>query len=249
MPTQTKAFPIAALILLSLSGCEVMNIAGTQEPTAEQMARKQRSEAQLLTEGVPVNEQLPVIQSVGETTLRSELNVENRILCLTLVAGKADGMNDKVIQTIVRRYGLADHFSPWERAFIATDEITAEEFSIARWRYESAWALLWALGILEPMQRPDKTAEIPQMIRLITGRSAESFRADSQLRSVAEILDRTDLVYRYHAAVYFAEAEGADAPTNLLAGVVHERHHALNWLIGYKGQDWDEVTTEPESSE
>jgi hypothetical protein len=28
------------------------------------------------------------------------------------------------------------------------------------------------------------------------------------------------------------------------AGVVQERHYALNWLIGYCGQDWDDITTD-----
>jgi hypothetical protein len=28
------------------------------------------------------------------------------------------------------------------------------------------------------------------------------------------------------------------------AGVVQERHHALNSLIGYCGQDWDDITTD-----
>ena len=27
-------------------------------------------------------------------------------------------------------------------------------------------------------------------------------------------------------------------------GVVMERHYALNWLIGYAGRDWDEVSTD-----
>jgi len=26
--------------------------------------------------------------------------------------------------------------------------------------------------------------------------------------------------------------------------MVVERHHALNWLIGYQGQDWDDVSTD-----
>jgi len=32
--------------------------------------------------------------------------------------------------------------------------------------------------------------------------------------------------------------EGVDA------GIVIERHAALNWLIGYMGQSWDEITTD-----
>jgi uncharacterized protein DUF4272 len=31
---------------------------------------------------------------------------------------------------------------------------------------------------------------------------------------------------------------------NLDSGVVYERHYALNWLIGYMGREWDDVTTD-----
>ncbi|MEY2943079.1 MAG: hypothetical protein RLY97_1093, partial [Pseudomonadota bacterium] len=27
-------------------------------------------------------------------------------------------------------------------------------------------------------------------------------------------------------------------------GIIQERHHAINWIIGYDGLDWDEVTTD-----
>jgi hypothetical protein len=33
-------------------------------------------------------------------------------------------------------------------------------------------------------------------------------------------------------------------PAGLHPGVLYERHYALNWLIGYCDQEWDEVTTD-----
>jgi hypothetical protein len=26
--------------------------------------------------------------------------------------------------------------------------------------------------------------------------------------------------------------------------IIQERHHAINWVIGYEGLSWDEVTTD-----
>lgn len=37
---------------------------------------------------------------------------------------------------------------------------------------------------------------------------------------------------------------GRDAPAGLEKGVVKERHYALNWLVGYMDQAWDDVTTD-----
>ena len=37
---------------------------------------------------------------------------------------------------------------------------------------------------------------------------------------------------------------GKSAPSGLDPGVVQERHQALNWLIGYMDQHWDDVSTD-----
>ena len=72
----------------------------------------------------------------------------------------------------------------------------------------------------------------------------ESLIAQANLRTVSSILDEADLIYRYHWALVDAELYDTAKPQGLLAPVVEERHRALNWLIGYQDQDWDEVTTD-----
>ncbi|HEX6611164.1 MAG TPA: DUF4272 domain-containing protein [Hyphomicrobiaceae bacterium] len=49
-------------------------------------------------------------------------------------------------------------------------------------------------------------------------------------------------MYRYHWAVRDASINGRPSPADLDPGIVMERHHALNWLIGYI--DADDVTTD-----
>jgi hypothetical protein len=239
---------LAILIVVPFYGCGVVPVqeGRTQlpEPTEEQLARKQRSEEQMRAEGIPVNEQLPVIQSASETQLRSESEVEKRLRCLIVVAGKASGLDEKLLQTIVRQYELKAHFSPWEEQFIYGERETAKDYAEARLRYESAWTLLWALAIVDTLPRPDSEANVPQMIRLINGRSPEEFRAAAELRSVPSILDNTDLAYRYHDAAYTAATSGESIPAGLIPSVVHERHHALNWLIRYQDKNWDDVPTD-----
>ena len=52
-----------------------------------------------------------------------------------------------------------------------------------------------------------------------------------------------DRIYRYHWAVRDARIRG-ESVDGLDAGVVVERHYALNWLIGYLDQAWDDITTD-----
>ncbi len=41
-----------------------------------------------------------------------------------------------------------------------------------------------------------------------------------------------------------ARLDGTAMPPGLDPGIVYERHYVLNWLIGYSGQAWDDVTTD-----
>ena len=50
--------------------------------------------------------------------------------------------------------------------------------------------------------------------------------------------------YRYHWAVVDARVNGLEIPSDIDASVVYERHYALNWLVGYSGQEWDDISTD-----
>lgn len=41
-----------------------------------------------------------------------------------------------------------------------------------------------------------------------------------------------------------ADAHFRESQPGLDCGVVRERHYALNWLIGYSEQAWDEASTD-----
>ena len=78
----------------------------------------------------------------------------------------------------------------------------------------------------------------------MTGTTTSQFIEDSELRPIADILDQVDLIYRYHWAVRNARLKGQQIPADLDPDVTVERHHALNWLIGYLEQAWDDVSTD-----
>ncbi|KHM90147.1 DUF4272 domain-containing protein, partial [Xanthomonas vesicatoria] len=63
------------------------------------------------------------------------------------------------------------------------------------------------------------------------------------LRPLPELLDALDLHLRLHWAVRQAGHTHQAPPADLVAGVVYERHYALNWLLHFEDADWDEVDT------
>ena len=52
------------------------------------------------------------------------------------------------------------------------------------------------------------------------------------------------MIYDAHWKVRDAQINGRPVPEEIIPGLVQERHHAINWLMGYCGQEWDEVTTD-----
>lgn len=62
-------------------------------------------------------------------------------------------------------------------------------------------------------------------------------------RPIREILDQADLYYHLHWSAIELRLAGKESP-QLNEEIILERHRALNWLIRYKGQDWDEVTAD-----
>ena len=52
-----------------------------------------------------------------------------------------------------------------------------------------------------------------------------------------------DLYYRLHWAAIELRIKGK-ASDQVDEGIIRERHRALNWLIRYLNQEWDDVTTD-----
>ena len=113
------------------------------------------------------------------------------------------------------------------------------------WRYEAYWVMLWALGYVNVLSPPRTICDVKKASAILYKlRKEDAFYKQAKLRSQTEILNAADLIYRYHWAVRQARLDGKKAPAKLMPDVVMERHKALNWLIGYSNQSWDEVTTD-----
>src|SRR5262252_3094401 len=201
-----------------------------------------RSEGILQRDRVPINRHLPVIETREEARLRSTQEVAYRTLALLAVALKGEGLEQQSVEKLVQRHALTPHFTPNEAAFIRTALPTQRDRTQFSWRYEAAWVLLWALGYLEELGKPSTICDVPKAVTIMHERTTAQFLAGAKLRSLEEVLDEADLVYRYDWAVVDARVNDKPSPAGLDPGVVQERHHALNWLIGYIDQDWDDVS-------
>lgn len=206
--------------------------------------RKLRSEATLRAEAVPVNLHLPAIASEREAKIRGKDEVAMRALALLVAAVKGEGLELRIVERLVKEYGLRSTFTPKEKAFLANEKPSQMDRVQFSWRYEAAWTLLWSLGFVEKLGKPVGICDVPRAVSTMKDRSTKTFLAGAKLRALPEVLDEADRIYRYHWAVTDARVKGKPSPAGLEPGVTLERHYALNWLIGYMDQEWDDISTD-----
>jgi hypothetical protein len=213
-------------------------------PSKEATGRKARSVERLKKEGVPVLDSLPFIEDSQEAKTRTKEEIAQRAIAVCLAAVKGEGVEQKVIDSLVTKFGADKFFTPEEAAFIKEPMPTQEDRIKFSWRYECFWVLLWSLGYVEKLERPAGICDVPKAVSFLRDRDTAQFIKDARLRPLNGILDEADVIYRYHWAVVSARLKGQEAPAKLEGGVVQERHYVLNWLIGYMDQAWDDISTD-----
>ena len=195
--------------------------------------RKLKSEEILTKEKIPFISHLPPIRDETEVKLRSKNEIIERAICLLAILAKSPYAPKGMFEAIVKRYNLENKFSPKENNFINNDNPSEQLCSEISWRYEALWVLLWALGYAKDLGRPDKMCDVNFVRNCVLSRSLSDFILEANVRTVSEILDKTDLIYRYHWAVRDAEINKRFELHELNGDVVFEWHYTLNWLINY----------------
>lgn len=187
---------------------------------------------------------LPVIEDEHEVRFREAEEIALRAIALSVVAQKGETADQSLVEQLINRFDLNPHFTPNERVFIGDVAPTDDDRIQFTWRYEGVNVLLWAIGLVNQMDRPLHIMDMPKVLGVIRDYGREGLLAAAHRRTASEILDEADLIYRYHWAVRDASINGRPPPAGLEPDVVLERHYALNWLIGYADAEWDDVTTD-----
>jgi hypothetical protein len=213
-------------------------------PSKEAESRKARSVVRLQKEGVPLTDHLPVIEDSKQAKQRTKEEIAQRAIAVCITAVKGEGVEQATVDSLVKKFDAEKFFTPKEAAFIKNPAPTQRDRNIFSWRYEDLLVLLWSLGYIDHLDRPETECDVPKVVSFLRERNTTQFINDARLRPLPEILDEADLIYRYHWATTDARVKGEAAPAKLDGGVVMERHYVLNWLIGYMDQAWDDISTD-----
>lgn len=212
-------------------------------PTPAQLARKAKSIAAIKELGLPFNENLPVVED--ETTIkpRSAEEIAERTLALAIAAVKGEANDQQFVDSLIARYSAKQLFTPAELAFITNPSPTKQQLIDFAWQYECVHVLLWSLGHIEKLQPPNQLCDVPGEVSIIRDLGREKLSSTARPRSMSEILDQADLYYHLHWAVIELRLNGKGSD-KANEEIIDERHKALNWLIRYMGQNWDDITTD-----
>lgn len=211
----------------------------------DNLSRKEKSEEILKREGVKINFNLPHIETEEETTLRTSKEIARRVTVLAVTNLIAfDSIDPEEAIDYLKDGNLWDDVTPLEKDFL--NDPTEDKKSQESWKCECIWVLLWALKKVDTLPFPNELCDLNDV-------SSENYpvggdsdpndfiNAAHEVRSKSEILDAADLYYRYDWACVDARINNREMET-IDPGIVYERHYALNWLITYMNQEWDDVS-------
>lgn len=178
--------------------------------------------------------------------IRTPREVARRCVVLYAVIAAGHGEDRPQLREWLQTSGLLCSASPEEKALLECAAPTDQQKVNATWRVEALAPLLWALKKLPDQQPPVELcdtqalrAALPPLLGPI-----DQWVHAAQLRNADEIYEANEAIYNINWSVRDAQIFGKSIPNGYHPGIVQERHHALNWLIGYENQDWDEVATD-----
>jgi len=209
--------------------------------------RKDISIEILKSQGVPFIDHLPLRYETGEVAPREKDEVIARSICSFAAIMCACTIRDNGELTdedkqgakdfLDNRFGCIDKLTLTERRIIE-GEASYDEAVNMGWKYESLWALLWAMGLVKELDFPKDICDCNFVMKTFSGDFSERVK----MRGTDEILQALDLIYRYHWACVNARVNGTKS-AGLDEEVVMERRGGLEWLC-CKGAENDDPSDE-----
>lgn len=219
------------------------------------MDRKERSEKVLKKHKILINPTLSWIKNEDETVLKTPEEIVKRSVTAFLTAQIAiDILNNSgalesanFFAPILDRFGLRGELTDDEKPYFDPElcvGISQQQANEMQWRLEMCAALFWACGFIKKLPYPSEMIDNTRQIAMLgVSKDFSDIMSNVKMRSLGEILDATDLIYRMNWACVEARVKNDPAIMgDLFPDVVWEQHKGFNWLIGaYDAENWDTV--------
>lgn len=181
----------------------------------------------------------------SEDVPRRAEEIARRALVLSAVITAVYGSPSEEVLDWMKNEGLKNEITSYELNFL--NGRTPEGARIAlSWKLEALVVLLWCIKKIDRLPSMAKQCDTELLKKGIVFPPAKTvkFISTSQLRDQHEIDAEYENAYQAHWTVRDAKINNKTIPDNLDPEVIYERHYAFNWVVGYMGQSWDEITTD-----
>jgi hypothetical protein len=180
-----------------------------------------------------------------EDEIRQPEEIARRALTLAAVVSCAFGTPKPDVGAWLKSENLWDELSPEEKAYMEGNGSEKQDVQFS-WRIEALVPLLWAINKIDTLPGLDSECDTEPLKAAVVWPpdSTKEYISSATIRGEDEISTEYEKVYDAHWEVRDAQLNDKDVPEQFNAGVVQERHHGFNWVIGYMQQDWDDITTD-----
>jgi hypothetical protein len=182
-----------------------------------------------------------------EDEIRPAQEIARRSLALFAVVGTALGVPRDEVLSWLRTEGLWGALTAHEVAYLEQTNPPRKAHINFGWQSERLTVLLWALGTIQEL--PDSatqcdTGVFKSVLPPFAGTSTQAFIAQASLIDEDGLRKQAELYLDDHWRARDAQLHERSMPPGIDIEIVQERHHAINWITGYGGLPWDEVTTD-----
>lgn len=182
-----------------------------------------------------------------DDVVRSADEVARRALTLFGVWGLTSNAVREDVLNWLAESNLFEALSPMEAGLVDVVALSKKQRINLSWQSERLIVLLWALGHVEQLPSADMqcdTSVFGKIMPPFADIGVRDFIDGASLRSEAELLEFADTCLDLHWQARDAALNRRPPKVPVDIEVIQERHHAINWIIGYCGLPWDEVTTD-----
>ncbi len=177
-------------------------------------------------------------------TPRTALEIARRVIVLHCVIAAAHGVSKQDMQEWLLEEHLWAELTPWELQFMTQSEPSEKAVIRMTWFVEAQAVLLWSIGKLDDLPPPTQKCDTGLVIAAMPDLFEPTAPfIDSALLRPAEAIEREELIsYDIRGHIHQAIRKGQAIPEGYDMDAVFFRHYGFNWVLGYCGQSWDEVT-------
>jgi Domain of unknown function (DUF4272) len=180
---------------------------------------------------------------------RSAVEIARRSLALgAAVARSFDAPRDELLAFVGSNNLLPELTSREHEYLFSTRRSKAATIRMS-WDSERLVVLLWAINKIDQIPGPGiqcSTSALADVLPPFGLPTIESFMRQAKRRSERVLFEMASQIQEQHAVAIARSRNSNYRPEQgrIDREIVQERHRAINWVVGYCGLEWDEVTAD-----